>query len=82
MGISCEKCGIVYLVNAGANKHTYRLPRSASPEVVPQARFVHVQHQEILHGEISFIALRRHFVPPLMMTFEVEPFGHEATWQE
>jgi hypothetical protein len=31
MGIICEKCGIVYLVNAGANRHIKRLPRNAGP---------------------------------------------------
>lgn len=31
MGIICEKCRIVYLVNARANKHINRLPRGAGP---------------------------------------------------
>jgi hypothetical protein len=31
MGIICEECRIVYLVNAGANRHIKRLPRNAGP---------------------------------------------------
>jgi hypothetical protein len=31
MGIICEKCSILYLVNATAKGHITRLPRSAGP---------------------------------------------------